>query len=187
MFESVPILKRWRVIMGLIGAIFLFSLFYAKQYLDLLDKVAVLEQKTAELEDADLQIVNRQVSLQQLGEAIGQIQKASVNLDGHAAMMTYLEQQSAERDLRMVSLPRESLLSQGGFGIAKISFKVEGMFHDILALLFQIEQVDRVGSVAHVHIGLEQIRGRVQDGKMLMAAIELNRYLPGNSNHAKKE
>jgi hypothetical protein len=183
MFDKVPILKRWRVILGLIGAVFLFSLLYAKQYWDTSQRLEELRKKTRSLESADMEIVNRQVELKQLGDAIAAIQQSKVELKGHAALMSYIEEQAASRALRMVSLPKEMVLSQGGYGIAQIRFKLEGMFHDILDLLYQIEQRDRVGSIAYVNLGLEQVRGREESSQLLIAEIHLNRLLANENEH----
>ena len=78
MFDNIPIQKRLKIILGLIGFVFVVSLFYGKQVWDIYAKADELEVKTALVADADLEIVNRQVRLKALGEEIRQVQQLDI-------------------------------------------------------------------------------------------------------------
>lgn len=181
MFEGVSIEKRWRAILWLIGVAYLMAALYGWQVWALHDQVGVLEGKTARLAEADLEIVNRQVELKLLGDEIGRIQRPGVELADQVAFMAYLDTICQVRGLTLVRLPEEEVEQKEGFGIVKTEFQVEGMFHDILNLIYQLEYTDRVGSVGYVD--LERKSVRVEDGRMdvLLGRVRLNRMLNVNS------
>lgn len=177
MFDNVPIKKRLYVILGLIGFVFLISLLYGVQVLGIYDKVNELEQKTALIEDADLEIVNRQVRLKELGAEISQLQSTGLKISSHAGFMDYVEKQCAELDLQLFVLPRESVEKLEGYRVAEIEFAVEGMYHDILNLMYQMEFKDRVGSVSYVRMERKSVRIRNTRKDILLATIRINRLL----------
>jgi|GEM_PF-3753909 len=180
MFESIPIIKRLRYILILMGLAFLITLLYGQQVIGIYDRIEELELKTLVVEDADLEIVNRQVRLKELSTSIRDQQAHGVSLHGHADFLRYTDSLSAGLGLHLVALPLETVEDLDGYRVAHIDFSVEGMFHDILRLVYQMEYTDQVGSVAQVNLEHQSIRVRSQKREVLIASIRLNRLLKKN-------
>lgn len=175
MFDNIPIQKRLKFILGLIGFVLLVSVLYAFQVKGIFERVDELQTKTRIVEDADLAIVNRQVRLKELTDEIGALQKFGVRLNSHAEFIQYMEEACQELGLTLVQLPLETMEDVDGYQIARIDFSVEGMFHDILSLVYQLEQKDRVGSVDRVQLERRNIRVRNERKEMLVGEIRINR------------
>jgi hypothetical protein len=177
MFEQVPILKRWRYIIGMIAFVFLFSLFYAAQVWRIYAKIEELEGKTALARDADLETVNRQVELKRLSDGIRNMQASGKRIESHVQLMQYIEQYCAENSLRIIQLPKEGLEDVEGYEIAKVEFSVEGSFHDILRLVHQLESKDGIGSIDRAQLELKTVRVGGDQQRMLIGSISLNRLI----------
>lgn len=175
MFENVPIQKRLKVILGLIGFVLVLSLLYGVQVKGIFERVEELKAKTRVVDDADLAIVNRQVRLKELNAQINQLQEFGVRLQSHADLVAYVEKSCHERGLTLVRLPLESMEDVEGVQIARIDLSVEGMFHDILGLIYQLEYKDQVGSVARVALEKRKLRVRGERKEMLVAEIQMYR------------
>lgn len=182
MFESIPIAKRLRYILILMGVAFLITLLYGQQVLGIYDRIDELEQKTSVIEDADLEIVNRQVRLKELSTNIRAQQAAGVELSGHADFLRYTESACSQLGLKMVALPLETVEDLDGYRVAHIDFSVEGMFHDILSLVYQMEYTDQVGSMTQVNLEHKSIRVRNRKREVLIASIRINRLLKRNND-----
>lgn len=177
MFENIPIQKRWRMILGIIAFAFGISLLYAWQVWGIYEKVDALEDKTAVIEDADLEIVNRQVRLKELSDAIGGAQQQDSLIGSHVALMQYIETFCDRHALRLISLPKEDVQDIEGYEIASVHFAVAGGFHAIVALIYQLEAVDHIGSVAKADIELKTIQMDNGRQPMLVGNITLNRLI----------
>ena len=182
MFDSIPIQKRIRYLLILLGVAFLISLLYGYQTMGIYNKIDDLEAMTTRIEDPDLQIVNRQVRLKELSTAIRQQQDHTVQLNSHAEFLHYTDQHCTDLDLKLLALPFEEVEDLDGYLIARIDLAVDGMFHDILALLYRIEHQDRVASADRIHLERKTIRIRNQKEEVLIASIRLNRLLTPNQN-----
>jgi hypothetical protein len=180
MFESIPIHKRWRIILGIIGFAFLVSLLYARQVWGIYAKIDELQAKTAVIEDADLQIVNRQVRLKQLSDNIRGAQSQDSLVGSHVQLMQYIEAFCDQNRLRLIQLPREQIQDIQGYQIAAIDFSVQGGYHDILALIYQMEAMDHIGTIAKADIELKTIRIDNAREQMLVASLRLNRLIQPN-------
>lgn len=177
MFDNIPIIKRWKFIIGIIAFAFLVSLLYGWQVLDLYGDIEQLKHKTAIIEDADLQIVNRQVRLKELSDKIRNMQNRGVELNSHVALMQYIETACLERDLLLIQLPQAHIEDLDGYQVSHVQFSIEGMFHDILRLIYQIESKDRIGSIAKADLELKNMRIGDDRAQMLVATIHLNRLV----------
>lgn len=177
MFEGIPIQKRLRYILILMGCALLVSLLYGKQVLDIYAHIGELETKVLVVEDADLQIVNRQVALKQLGADISNLQQTGRGIESHTAFIAYADSLSGAAQLKLVSIPIESIEEVGGYRIAHIDFEVEGSFENINSLIYRMEQIDRIGSVDRVHVESRTIRTSNVPRRILVAEIRLNRLV----------
>jgi hypothetical protein len=177
MFNNTPIQKRWKLILYGIAFAFLISLLYAKQAYDIHTKTQDLKSKTALIQDADLEIVTRQVKLKELSTRIRTLQETRKELPTHIALMQYIEAQCDTHQVQMIQLPKETLQTIEGYTIAQVDFSVSGTFHHILNLLYQIEAQDRIGSIAKADLELKTLRMADDRQKLLVATIRLNRLL----------
>lgn len=177
MFESVPILKRWKVIIGIIGLAFVVSIMYAKQVWDLRSKVKELETKTKLVEDADMEIVNRQVRLKELGAEVEGLQSVRVQIHSHGELMEYIEQLTDSLGLQLIQMPRQSLSNLEPYQLANVNFSVSGNFHAIVQFIYRLEAVDRVGSVSQAVLALRALRKDVGPTEILVADIRITRLV----------
>lgn len=181
MFDSIPIAQRLRYILILLGCAFVISLLYGYQTLDIYDRIDELEKKTAVVQDADLQIVNRQVRLKELSLSIRNRQEDQFILNSHADFLRYTEKACSDLDLQLLALPLESVEDLDGYLLAQIDLSVQGMFHNILSLLYRMEYQDRVASAARIQIEHKDIRIRNQKREVLIASIRIHRLLTSNN------
>lgn len=177
MFDSIPIEKRLRYILVLMGLALVVSLLYGLQVLDIYEKISELEKKVQVVEDADLEIVNRQVVLKQLGEEIANLQASGRPIESHAAFIAYADSLCGASDLSLVSMPVETVEVVGGYRIARIEFSVEGLFENINSLIYRLEQIDRIGSLDHAHIERRTIRIRNVPREIIVASLRVNRLV----------
>jgi hypothetical protein len=124
MFTQVPIQKRWRIILGIIAFAFLVSFAYAAQVWGIYAKIDELQAKTEVIEDADMEIVNRQVQLKQLSDNIRGVQSRDSLVGTHVQLMQYIEQQCDQNRLRLIQLPKENIQEIEGYQIAAIDFSL---------------------------------------------------------------
>lgn len=181
MFDSIPIYQRLRYILILLGCAFAISLLYGYQTLGIYERIDELERKTAVVQDADLQIVNRQVRLKELGLSIRNRQKNEFSLNSHADFLRYTETACSDLELQLLALPLESVEDLDGYLLARIDLSVQGRFHDILSLLYRMEFQDRVASADRIHLEHKFIRIRNQKREVLIASIRINRLLTSNN------
>lgn len=184
MFENVPIHKRWKFILAGIGGVFIVSLLYARQVWGIYASIDELARKTAIIEDADLEIVNRQVRLKELSDRISRLQATSHPITSHVALMQYIEQQCDHHQVRIIQLPRETLENIQGYEVAHVDFSVQGTFHHILHLLYHIEAQDRIGSIAKAHMELKTMRVADDRQQLLIATIRINRLIQKQPGHS---
>ncbi len=177
MFENVPIKKRWKFILGIIAFAFTVSFVYAWQVKGIYQKVDELQARTAIVEDADLEIVNRQVRLKELGDEIRGLQSTGREIDSHVQLMQYIEEQCDQKMLQLIQLPKESIEDADGYEIARIEFSVQGNFSSILGLIYQIEAIDRIGSISKAGIELKSMRVEDELQQLLIATIHMNRLV----------
>ena len=177
MFDNIPIEKRLRLFLGLLGLAFLLSLAYGWQTLGLQSRVAQLEIKTAGLEDADLQIAHRQVRLKELTDAIRTGQENGHAITSHADFLGYTQGLCSHLELKIMEIPLETVQDLDGYLIARIDLSLEGMFHDLLQFLYRVEHIDRVASTERVLLERKTIRIRGQAREVLIAHLRLNRLL----------
>ncbi|MEM7036792.1 MAG: hypothetical protein AAF570_07430 [Bacteroidota bacterium] len=177
MFDNVPIERRLKVILGFIGFAFIISLLYGKQVMGIYAKVNELEQKTALVKDADLEIVQRQVKLKSLGQEIQAVQQVGKELSSHIELMEYVDSLCLDYGLELIRLPEEEIQEVGGYSVAHARFSVTGTYRDIVGLLFHLETKDRIGSVAYANVERQTIRVRNVRREMLVATFGINRLI----------
>lgn len=177
MFESIPIEKRWRIILGIIGFAFLMSIAYAWQVWGIYDKIDELQAKTAVIVDADMEIVNRQVQLKQLSDRIRGAQSRDSLVGTHVQLMQYIERFCDQNQLRLIQLPKENIQDIEGYEIAAIDFSVQGGFHNIIRLIYQLEAKDKIGTIAKADLELKTIRTDSDRQQLLVATLRLNRLI----------
>lgn len=159
----------------MIGIAFIVSLLYGMQVWGIYVKIEELEMKTQVVEDADMEIVSRQVELQMLGKEIGAMQNLGVRLNTHIELMGYVEGACEINGTQLIVLPHESSEDIGGYNIAKVEMEVAGTFEQLTGLIYQIEHVDRIGSVGKVDMGKRYIRVENSKEEILSAKIILSR------------
>jgi hypothetical protein len=124
-----------------------------------------------------MEIVNRQVRLKELSDRINRLQFSGQILTSHVALMQYIETQCDMNHLVMIQLPKETLEDIEGYEIAHVDFSVQGNFHDIVALLYQLEAKDKIGSIAKADLELKTMRMSDDRRQLLIATIRLNRLV----------
>ena len=161
------------------GLVFLFLLgmLSVRNVLHLRLRYAQLRTHAYEIEHAEEILLDQQVQLKSLEQQLLQLNPNRIELSNHNHFVRYSEQICADHGVQIVSLPVEAVSKLGEYQVASIAFTLEGTYHGLLQVLYDIEQRDRVASIQHLNIRTEEIRIDFQQKKYLIAEVVLNRLI----------
>ncbi|MEL7535195.1 MAG: hypothetical protein AAFN10_28105, partial [Bacteroidota bacterium] len=114
-----------------------------------LDRSNTLVQR---IESAPMILRQQDQQLDRLAKQVSQFQSTQQDISSHIAFVEYLEEICRQHKVKIVSLPREATQLVEGYSLVEERFSLEGGIHDILKVLHQIEQQDRVGSIAYLSL-----------------------------------
>lgn len=136
-----------------------------------------LSSHVYEIDHADEILLDQQISLKQLEQQLLQLKPNRVEIHSHNHFVQYAESICATHEVKLVSLPVEEVSLQGEYRVARISFSLEGAFHNLIQVLYEIEQQDRVASIQHLHVRTEEIRQSAQKKRFLIVDVVMNRLV----------
>jgi Tfp pilus assembly protein PilO len=182
MLDKIAPKTRMYILLGLLAVTALVTLVYVRRTLDLFSKISTLEQKTSMVATADRQLQVHQEMLNALDSRILQVQQVHVQIESHVQFLDYMENLCKKHELRLLSLPQERVDTLDRYQIASIRFKLEGSYHHLTQMIYELEQVDRVASLSHCELRQETIREMENKKTILVAEIEVNRMLKLNED-----
>lgn len=96
----------------------------------------------------------------------------------HLEFVQYLEALCRENEVRIVNLPIENEQDQGAYRLLEEQFSLEGSLHNMILIINQLEQKDKVGWIGHLSLKRKQMRMQQQKKWLLIADVKLSRITP---------
>ncbi|WNJ21615.1 hypothetical protein [Pontibacter sp. G13] len=124
-------------------------------------------------------LAEQQQLLAQHQTHIRQLQRHRISLGDASTSGAYLEALASQYHLQLVSWPYGTSDTLSGHILYKEQFTLAGPFRQILGMLNQIEQHDRMGHVHAIHFELKRVRTGRKIREELVVEIGLRR-LGGN-------
>lgn len=177
MLDKIPPLKRMYILLGLLLITVLVTLAYVKRTTDLFSSIRNLEARTALAERSDRELEVSRDMLSALDHRIMEVQQVHVEIESHVQFLEYMENLCSKHELRLLSLPQERVDTMDRYQIASIRFRLEGSYHNLIAMIYQLEHVDRAASVNRCDLHQEQIREMENKKTILVGDLEVNRML----------
>lgn len=177
MFDNIPIQKRLRAMLGILGLILLFGVVYYIQARGVQAQNAELEARLAASHNFEEEMLDYEVRLRELEADISQLERSRRVLCSHSDFIQYVEEACKARGLQLIRLPIEERESMGDYEIAHISLSIKGDFHPLLQLLHQMEHTDRVATVERLVMERQQVRIQRRREDILVCQLELNRMI----------
>lgn len=116
--------------------------------------------------------------LTRLAKQVDRFQEQQLQLSDHLAFVEYLEALCRKHKLKLVSIPREAKQEVDGFSLVEERFSLEGGIHDLLRVLHQIEQIDRVGSIDQLSLQRTALSLFNKRQNVLVGTVRLYRLDP---------
>jgi hypothetical protein len=114
----------------------------------------------------------------EIEQALARIDRSKKPVHSHLGFIHYLEKMTRQWDSRIIRLPQENQSHEGEYLVSEASFQVEGTLNSILKLIYQLEQIDRMGNIRYTRLETQKIRRGNQRKQILLATIVLKRIIP---------
>lgn len=134
-----------------------------------------LSQQAARLQNAPTILQQQSQTLVGLDKQVAHFQSVGPMVQSHPDFVRYLEGLCRQHTVNIVALPIEQEQTSEGYRLLEERFSLQGNFHQVLRVLHQLEQRDRMGQIQH--LAFERKALRLQQGPrwILVADVILHR------------
>lgn len=143
-----------------------------------IEKVNQLQKIQALSSNASLvpsQLKQQEAHLASLEQQADSIEQKREALGNPIAFASYLEAVCRKHEVRLVTMPGMHHTAETQANRKEERFSLQGDFHKILRLLFQVEQKDQLGSVTRTSFTLQQVRAGHHKRQLLIADVVMER------------
>lgn len=183
MNKIIPLLNRWFIL--IFGVFLLLLLLMIVQNLGILylqhARYQAFHPQLSRIKHAHLIEAEQKAQLESIQHNLALQEAESPKISSHIAFVEYVEGITQELGLLLISLPQLLPTSdQDPFLLAQC--EVQGSFHAILQLIYQLEEVDRLGAIHTCTFEQKVIRIKGKRTPLLTAQITLRRLSASSIN-----
>lgn len=129
------------------------------------------------LENAPAILNKQKDSLQHFESLIAKQQNGSLKIVSHNEFIRIIEEACAQTEVRILSIPKESLENSQTYQLAKVEMKVEGTYKNLIRLLFMIENEKKIGKIQFLDMKIEEFSKNLEIKNYLTLQLTLYRLI----------
>lgn len=129
------------------------------------------------LENAPEILAKQKDSLKRFENLVSKQQNGSLNIVSHNEFIRIIEDACNQTNVRILSIPQESLENNQTYQLAKVEMKLEGTYKNLIRLLFMIENEKKIGKIQFLDMKIEEFSKNLEIKNYLTLELTLYRLI----------